>query len=181
LTYPTLKDQNLSSDAANLEVYFLTKLHQAEYHDPRGSYQVYAIKKPSPWQGKSTTRRRTPYARATPPDRSGTTRTGTMEHGIPSPRDRSISARLGSAHVKANRRHPASHAIYPRPPVLPPRRGEHARTARSAGPARASPPELRHSSLSLCNHSPSTKHEPSGALPVARSCYGTRIYATEDG
>ena len=138
---------------------------------------MYAIKKPSPWQGESATRRRTPYGRATPPDRSGRTRNGTMAHEIPSPRDRSISARLGSAHVKPNRRHPAPHAIYPRPLALPPPRGERARTARSARPATTSPPEFRHSSLSLCNHSPRTQRGSSGALLMARSCCATRIYA----
>jgi len=98
---------------------------------------VYAIKKPSPWQGESATRRRTPYGRATPPDRSGRTRNGTMAHEIPSPRNRSISARLGSAHVKPNGGTPRP--MLSTPDRSPCRRREGSARARRDPPARQRP------------------------------------------
>ncbi|KAF8669847.1 hypothetical protein HU200_051021 [Digitaria exilis] len=73
---------------------------------------LYAIKKPSPWQGKNPTRQRN-HARAgtTTPDRSGrTTRNGAKRHEIPSPRNRIDLSSARLARLMSNhRRHLASH------------------------------------------------------------------------
>lgn len=118
------KDLTYQSDAAKQVVQFLTKLHKAKYHTPQGSYQVYAIKKPSPWQGgKPYYQAAEHHARASypsRPQRAGRRGTGPWSTRYQARATRSISARsarLSSCQTRKaltrTRRHLAAHGTIP--------------------------------------------------------------------
>jgi hypothetical protein len=91
-------------------------------------------------------RARTPIARMI----SEGARNGTMEREIPSTDDRSAQRQGGTSHPILPNPNPAKQLF------ASSRDGGGERTTRSAT-STGIPPELRHSSLCLCNHSPETR------------------------
>ncbi|KXG24344.2 hypothetical protein SORBI_3007G028300, partial [Sorghum bicolor] len=113
----------------------------------------YAIKKPSPWPGKNPRRRRR-HKHATPPRPQRLDHAETM-HGT----QRYQALRDTICHSSARNILAQSGTSRPKLPIQtrPPRRGGRPRAhGEIRRPIRDSTPELRHSSLSLCNHSPGT-------------------------
>lgn len=145
-----LKNQNLTTDAAKQEVQILTNCTKQNTTIHRAHIKCMRYRNLHRGRGKGLQQGGAPQARAQPLTiaASRTTRSGTMENEIPSPREKMDPSSLGSTQAQLKSapdrpRLPQGGTSHPRnelkQPVPPPRRREHAQRGRSAVHARASP------------------------------------------